>query len=276
MRRFCRPLCTQVGAMVCNFFLLFLVPAFVPDLVPCVPGLVPDHVPAVPGLVPGLVPVRVPAVPEPVTGLDPGTVPAYRKKQGYPLTKGRPRRMTGTEQKPLASYGDALVKQSPSGVIQWLNENRAALLNLQKERWINWQAIADMLASNGILNAAGKPPSAGTIKRAWYRVRKQPLPEIDLPSPQGGPSVLHNPESNNGLHNTTVLHNPEPAPDPAPVKSALSPILPEQRTRPRRTLATLRGMEQAAPPTAPATQTTASKPEPLNADDVLRDMGIEP
>nr|WP_015062333.1 hypothetical protein [Acetobacter pasteurianus]AFK88983.1 hypothetical protein [Acetobacter pasteurianus] len=184
--------------------------------------------------------------------------------------------MTGTEQKPLASYGDALVKQSPSGVIQWLNENRAALLNLQKERWINWQAIADMLASNGILNAAGKPPSAGTIKRAWYRVRKQPLPEIDLPSPQGGPSVLHNPESNNGLHNTTVLHNPEPAPDPAPVKSALSPILPEQRTRPRRTLATLRGMEQAAPPTAPATQTTASKPEPLNADDVLRDMGIEP
>lgn len=185
--------------------------------------------------------------------------------------------MTGTDHKPLAGYGDALVKQSPSGVIQWLKENRAALLNLQKDRWINWQAIADMLASSGILDAAGKPPSAGTIKRAWYRVRKQPIPEIDLLPPQGGSPVLHNTETDNGLHNTTVLHNPEPAPDPAPAKSALSPILPEQRSRPRRTLATLRGTEQAAQPTtAPATHTPASKPETHNADDVLRDLGIEP
>ncbi|MBS0984259.1 hypothetical protein [Gluconobacter cerinus] len=184
--------------------------------------------------------------------------------------------MTGTDHQLLTGYGDALVKQSPSGVVQWLNENRAALLNLQKERWINWQAIADVLISKGVCDAVGKPPSAGTIKRAWYRVRKQPLPEIQIPFSEGEMSVLHNTEEENGKRDTLVLHNPEPAPDPAPAKSALTPILPEQRARPRRTMATLRGMEQAATPTAPATHKPATKPEPINPDDVLRDMGIEP
>lgn len=170
---------------------------------------------------------------------------------------------------------DALV--SSSGLVRWLHQHRDELQQRQQAGRISWRTLADVLQHEGVKDDAGKEPTADAIRRAWYRVRKTPLVPPAPVAPASLPDAgLHNTKEDNGLHNTTVLHNPESPPDPAPVKSALSPILPEQRTRPRRTMATLRGMEQAAPPTAPATQTTASKPEPLNADDVLRDLGIEP
>lgn len=162
---------------------------------------------------------------------------------------------------------DALV--SSSGLVRWLHQHRDELQQRQQAGRISWRTLADVLQHEGVKDDAGKEPTADAIRRAWYRVRKTPL----VPPAPAAPASL--PDS--GLHNTTVLHNPEPAPDPAPAKSALSPILPEQRSRPRRTMATLRGLEQAAQPTtAPATHKPDTKPEPFNADDVLRDLGIEP
>ncbi len=168
---------------------------------------------------------------------------------------------------------DALV--SSSGLVRWLHQHRAELHHRQQAGRISWRMLADVLEQQGVKDDAGKPASADAIRRAWYRIRKKLL---EVPPPAPAPVAAMRPRAEIGLHNTekeTVLHNPKQTPEPAPAEQA--PAFPEQRTRPRRALATLRGAAPVAP--APSSGSASAAPpeddkQTVDPDTVLRDAGF--
>ncbi|NHN89846.1 hypothetical protein [Acetobacter conturbans] len=168
---------------------------------------------------------------------------------------------------------------SSSGLVRWLHQHRAELHQRQQAGRISWRMLADVLEQQGVKDDAGKPASADAIRRAWYRIRKKLL---EVPSPAPAPVAATRPRAEIGLHNTekeTVLHNPKPTPEPAPAPAEQAPAFPEQRTRPRRALATLRGATPAAPAPAPSSGSASAAPpkddqQTVDPDAVLRDAGF--
>lgn len=143
----------------------------------------------------------------------------------------------------------ALLRQAPSRgqgrrspVMIWMQQNREELETAFAQDTPAWKVIASYLGANGILNGDGRPPSPGTARSAWLRVKAEakakaqlavalpvsaaPPAQVEpanaaapvlaavapttLPSPHprfGGPATLRN-------HTPSILPAPPPPPMP--------------------------------------------------------------
>lgn len=78
-----------------------------------------------------------------------------------------------------AREGGALIKavskalaEKKSSTYRWLRSNHDKLRDELAATRPSWTVIAGVLATHGLEDATGKPPTASTVRRIWYRVRK--------------------------------------------------------------------------------------------------------
>ena len=93
----------------------------------------------------------------------------------------------------VARIRDALERmEGRSPLYDWLRQHRAMLETRFAVSRPRWATVAKVMAELGVCDAAGRPPSASTVRQAWYRVRTAapgqihaaPVPQPDLPSVQ--------------------------------------------------------------------------------------------
>lgn len=79
----------------------------------------------------------------------------------------------------VADTGAAILSTLPkprsrhSPVYLWLQGNRQHMAREIARHGMDWTALAARLAQAGVLDRTGQPPRAGTVKQAWYRVRRK-------------------------------------------------------------------------------------------------------
>ena len=59
-----------------------------------------------------------------------------------------------------------------SPVYAWLNQNHARLAAQFSGVRVQWAVVAARLAELGIVDVNGSPPKAATVRRTWWRVRR--------------------------------------------------------------------------------------------------------
>lgn len=70
----------------------------------------------------------------------------------------------------LIASGSITAAHSP--VYLWLRRNHDGLLAQFGDTRIRWASVADTLTALGVTDANGAPPRAATIRRTWWRVRR--------------------------------------------------------------------------------------------------------
>lgn len=68
---------------------------------------------------------------------------------------------------------DAMEGRSP--LYDWLRQHRVLLEARFAVSRPRWAAVAKVLSDLGVRDAAGRSPTAGTARQAWYRVRSGPV-----------------------------------------------------------------------------------------------------
>lgn len=67
---------------------------------------------------------------------------------------------------------NGLITAAHSPVYLWLRRNHDGLLAQFGDTRIRWASMAATLVSLGVTDANGAPPRAATIRRTWWRVRR--------------------------------------------------------------------------------------------------------
>ena len=110
----------------------------------------------------------------------------------------------------LASGSHGRGRRSP--LYRWLNVRAEAFQTMLHEMQPTWQAVAEALAAQGLVDGAGKPPTAERVRQTWLKVRqRRPPPK---PEPQ------------------TLAAAPAPTdPPPQPSEPAVQPVPNDLRAR---------------------------------------------
>lgn len=142
----------------------------------------------------------------------------------------------------LVTSGALSAARSP--IYLWLWRNHAALLPKLDGNRVRWTTFAASLAAMGVLDANGRPPQAGAVRRSWWRVRKDKeaarAKVVRPPAPPAPPPV---PPSGG---NPPGLRLVEPPALPPPVLD--EPSLDEPRPPPKQRLS-LKPAKPRLPPT---------------------------
>jgi hypothetical protein len=81
-------------------------------------------------------------------------------------------KMPDSDSKQIAERAKALFGhiEGRSPLLDWMRENHALVTHQLTISRPRWEAIAGVIAAQGVRDANGKPPRGETVRRAWQRV----------------------------------------------------------------------------------------------------------
>jgi hypothetical protein len=125
--------------------------------------------------------------------------------EGYGLIKRQP---TAAWKRTLAERA----LRGRSGLFNWIRANFAELSATRAELKSTWEDLAAAAGSEGLTDAAGHPPSAEAVRKAWLRVEQAiaARPGQTAPAPESTPAPPPTPAGEGGTANRTGLGEQKP------------------------------------------------------------------